>query len=85
MAGLLLRLPVSYINEMLRWNRLRFHWHLLRMDDNARPRKANMYYVDDRKPRGRPPKRLCDVICADMKSLNPSNQGSSNEQWAEEL
>ena len=85
MAGLLLRLPVSYINEMLRWNRLRFHWHLLRMDDNARPRKANMYYVDDRKPRGRLPKRLCDVICADMKSLNPSNQGSSNEQWAEEL
>ena len=34
MTDLLLCLGLSSINEMLRWNRLRFYGHLLRMNDN---------------------------------------------------
>ena len=77
-TDLLFRFGLSSINEMLRWNRLRFHGHLLRMDDNAWPKKATMHYVDGRQPRGRPRKRLCDAIRVDMKSLNLSNEDANN-------
>ena len=53
---------------------MRFHGHLLRIDDDAWPKKATMHYVDGRQPKGQPRKRLCDVICVDMKSLNLSNE-----------
>ena len=78
-TNLLLRLGLNSINDMLRWNRLRFHGHLTRMDDDAWPKKAAMHYVDDRQPRGpQQPKRLCDMIHADMKLLNLSNEDASN-------
>ena len=63
---------------MLRWNQLRFHGHLIRMVEDAWPKKATMHYVDGRQPRGRPRKRLCDVIRADMKSSNLSNEDANN-------
>ena len=37
-----------------------------------------MHCIDGRQPRGRPRKRLCDVICADMKWLNLSNEDANN-------
>ena len=55
-----------------------FHGHLIPMDDDAWPKKATMHYIDGRQPRGRPCKRLCDVIRADMKSLNLNNEGANN-------
>ena len=54
-----------------------FHGHLIPMDDDAWPKKATMHYIDGRQPRGRPCKRLCDVIHADMKSLNLNNEGAN--------
>ena len=42
----LLHLGLSSINDMLRWNRLRFHGHVLPTDDDAWLKKATMYYVD---------------------------------------
>ena len=77
-TDLLLRLGLNSINDMLRWNRLRFHGHLIRMDDDAWPKKTTMHYVDGRRPRGRPRKRLCDVVRADMKSLNLINEDANN-------
>ena len=63
---------------MLRWNRLRFHGHLIRMDDDTWSKKATMHYEDGRQPRGRARKRLCDVIRVDMKSLNLNNEDANN-------
>ena len=74
----LLHLGLSSINEMLRWNRLRFHGHLLLMNDDAGPKKPTMHWVDDRQPRGRPHKKLCDVTHVDMKSLNMSKEDANN-------
>ena len=34
-TDLLLRLGPNSINDMLRWNRLRFHGHMIRMDDDG--------------------------------------------------
>ena len=44
------------------------------MDDDAWPKKPTMHYTDDRQPRGRPLKKLYDLIHVDMKSLNMSNE-----------
>ena len=41
--NLQLRFGINSINDMLHWNRLRFHGHLLRMDDDAWPKKATMH------------------------------------------
>ena len=71
---LLLRLGLNSINVILRWNQLRFHGHLIRMDDDKWPKKATMHYIDGRKPRGQPRMRFCGVIPVDMKSLNLSNE-----------
>ena len=35
MKDLLLRFGLNSINDILHWNRLRFHGHLLRMSDDA--------------------------------------------------
>ena len=51
------------------------------MDHDAWPKKATMYYVDGRQPidlQRCKHKRLCDVMCADMKSLNLSNKDANN-------
>ena len=72
----ILHLGLSSVSEMVRWNRLRFHGHLLHMNDGTYPKKATMHYVDGRKPRCRPHKRLCDVTRVDLKSLHQSNQGA---------
>ena len=61
-TNLLLCLGLSSINEMLHWNRLRFHGHFLHMDDNAWPKKAIMHYDDGKQPRSQPRKWLCDVL-----------------------
>ena len=67
---LLLHLGLSSINDMLCWSQLRFHGHLLHMDDDAGPKKATMHYDDGKQPTGQPRSRLCDVISVDMKSLH---------------
>ena len=77
-TNLLLHLGLNSINDMLHWNRLRFHGHLIGTDDDTWPKKATMHYVGGRQPRGRPHKRLFDVIRADMKSLNLSNEDTNN-------
>ena len=41
------------------WTRVTYGW----------PEKTTMHYADDRQPSGRLPKKLCDVIRVDMKSL----------------
>ena len=56
---------------------MRFHGHLICMDNDAWPKRATMHYVDGRQL-GRPHKRLCDVIRADMKLLNLSNEDENN-------
>ena len=48
------------------------------MDDDAWPKKATVHYTDGRQLRGRPRKRLCDMIRADMKSLNLSNEDANS-------
>ena len=48
------------------------------MNDDAWPKKATMHYADSRQPRDRPRKRNCDVIRADMKSLNLNNEDANN-------
>ena len=48
------------------------------MDDDTCPKKATIQFVDGTKPRGQPRKRLCDVICADKKSLNLRNEDINN-------
>ena len=48
------------------------------MDDDAWHKKATKYYVDGRKPRGRPCMRFCNVIRADTKLLNLSNEDANN-------
>ena len=77
-TDLLLRLGLNFINDMLRWNRIRFHGHLIRMGNGAWSKKATMYYEGGRQPRSRPRKRLYVVILADIKSLNLSNEDSNN-------
>ena len=37
-----------------------------------------MHCVDGKQPRGRLCKRLCSVICVDMKLLNLSNEDTNN-------
>ena len=51
----LLRLGLNSIKDMLRWNRLRFHGHLIPMN-NAWLKKTTMHYVDGRQPKGLPRK-----------------------------
>ena len=77
-TNILLCLGLSSIKEILRCYRLKFHGHLLRMDDDTWPKKATLHYIDARQSRGRPCKRLCDVIRVDMKSLNLSNEDANN-------
>ena len=50
MTNLLLRLGLNSIN-MLRWNLLRFHRHLIHIYE-AWPKAATMHYIDGRQPRG---------------------------------
>ena len=81
-TDLLDRLGLCSIKDVLRWNRLRFHGHLIRMDDDAWPKKATMHHIDGSQPRGRPRKRLYDVINTDMKSLNLSSDNAYNRaEW----
>ena len=68
-ADLLLRLGLNSIKDVLRWNRLRYHGHLVRMEDDVWPKKVSSYGINGKQPRGRPCKRLCDVVAADMKTL----------------
>ena len=77
MTNLSLCFGLNSINGMLRWNPLRFQRHLIHTDD-AWPKKATMHYTDGRQPRGRPRKRLCDVIHADMTSLHLSNEDANS-------
>ena len=82
-TDLLLHLGLSSINGMPCWNQLRSHGHLLCMDDDAWHKKATMYYVDGRQPRGQPHKRVYDVILVDMKLLNLSNEDTySRAVWS---
>ena len=74
----LLCFGLNSINGMLHWNQLRFHGHLICMDDDAWPEKTTMHYVDGRQPRGQPCKRFCDKICVDMNLLNLSNEDANN-------
>ena len=48
------------------------------MNEDGWPKMAAMNYIDGRQPRGQPHKRLCDVICADMKLLNLSNEDANS-------
>ena len=42
-ADLLLPLGLNSVNEILGWNRLAFHGHLIRMDGDTCPKKATMH------------------------------------------
>ena len=48
------------------------------MNDDTWPKKATKHNVDSKQSRGRPCKRLCDVIRENMKSLNLSNKDANN-------
>ena len=78
MTDLLLRLGLSSISEMLWQNRLRFHGHLLCVDDDKWPKKAMTHYVDGKQPRCRPRNRSCDVIRVHMNLLNLTNDDANN-------
>ena len=81
-ADLLSRLGLDSIKDVLRWNRLRYHGHLLRMDDDVWPKMATMFHVEGSQPKGRPRKRLTDVLKADMRALNLSNEDANNRgKW----
>ena len=40
------------------------------MENDVWPKKVSSYDIYGKQPRGRPCKRLCDVVAADMKTLN---------------
>ena len=40
-ADLLKRLGIDSIKDVLRWNRLRYHGHLIRMEDDVSPKKGH--------------------------------------------
>ena len=77
-ADLLSRLGINSIKDVLRWNRLRYHGHLIRMDDNVWPKKAILHHIDGKQPRGRPCKRLSDLVAADMKTVKLCDEDALN-------
>ena len=64
------KLGIISVTEEIRWQRLRYLSHLLRMDKNVWPRRVNDYVVPGILPRGRPQLRWSDVITKDLKDLN---------------
>ena len=80
------RLGLASIEEVLRWNRLRWFGHLQRMDDNSWPRKIESFAAPDPLPTGRPRKRWSDCIKADLKSakLRPE-QASDRQLWRSKI
>ena len=76
-TSLLLCLGLISINDMLCWNRLRFHGYLICMDDDAWPKKTTICYVGSRQPKIWSCKMLCDVICVDMKLSNLGNEDAN--------
>ena len=81
-TDLLIRLGISSIKDVMRYNRLSYYGHLVRMDDDAWPKMVKFHNVDGRQPRGRPRKRLYDVINEDMKILKLSNEDANNRaEW----
>ena len=81
-TDLLIRLGISSIKDVMRYNRLSYYGHLVPMDDDAWPKMVKFHNVDGRQPRGRPRKRLNDVINEDMKILKLSNADANNRaEW----
>ncbi|KAI8516233.1 hypothetical protein Bbelb_048140 [Branchiostoma belcheri] len=75
------RLRVNSIQEILRYNRLRWYGHVQRMDPQNWPRKVMTMPVEGQNPRGRPKKRWSDSIREEIKTLklqkaNPLDRGS---------
>ena len=64
------KLGIISVTEEIRWQRLRYLSHLLRMDKNVWPRRVNDYVVPGILPRGCPQLRWSDVITKDLKDLN---------------
>ena len=77
---------LASIEEVLRWNRLRWFGHLQRMDKNSWPRKIESFIAPGPRPTGRPRKRWLDCIKADLKHTNLRPEHASNRQlWCSKI
>ena len=72
------RLGLASIEEVLRWNRLRWFGHLQRMDKNSWPRKIENIVVPGPHHTGRPRKRWLDCIKDDLKHTRLTPEQASN-------
>ena len=80
------RLGLSSIENVLRWNRLRWFGHLQRMNVNSWPRKIETFDAPGSYPRGRPRKRWLDCINEDLKHtrLHP-DLASNRNLWRQKI
>ena len=76
--NLLSCLSISNFEDMLRWNRLRYHGHIHRMDVNTWPKKIVAHEVQGLRPKGRPKRKLSEVIAADMRKLGLCNEDADD-------
>ena len=72
MSDLRTRMSISSIEDVVRYNRLRWFGHLQRMDEEKWPKKIINFEVNGSHPRGRPKKRWFDNIRNDLDKLRSS-------------
>ena len=53
------------------------------MEDDVWPKRPTSHEINGKQPRGRPSKKLSDVIAADMKKLKQSEKDAHNRaDWS---
>ena len=75
------RLGLASVDEVIRWNRLRWYGHLQRMDKNRWPRKIESINIPGNYPRGRPRKRWIDCTKDDLKSTGLKPHQAMDREW----
>jgi len=68
--GLRKRLGLDVIISVLQRNRLRWHGHVLRNEDNDWVKKCMEYEVEDARRRGRPKKTWSEIVKKIVRHIN---------------
>ena len=80
------RLGLASIDNVLRWNRLRWFGHLQRMNVDSWPRKIESFAAPGSYPPGRPRKRWLDCINEDLKHTGLHPEMASNRNlWRQRI
>ena len=80
------RLGLDDIISVLQRNRLRWHGHVLRKEDNDWVKKCMEYEVEGARPRGRPKKTWREIVKKDCKACRLNREDAMDRsRWKKQI